>query len=428
MARCGPAGIIAAAVAATTAAAAGLAALAGAPAAGAATAAPAAGTAATTACRAWTGHHPPFAVELSGVAALSPCDIWATGLPGQNPTASSPTDLLHWNGRRWSLITSADVPAPLDDLPSIAATSARDVWVASSLDNSSLQQLTLLAHWNGTAFTRADSPNPGGSLGADKLSGVAAISPANAWAVGLYSVYDPSTMTSVAYPLAEHWDGTAWTQVPAATPVTKYGNPTTYAEFSGVQALRCGCDTWAAGAWDQQTSTSNSQIFPLIERWNGRSWAQLPVPHLSGDNWLMAVSADSRDDAWAVGYHGSPSQTLAEHWNGRSWTVVPTPDPGFYTGKANGSLLGVAAISADNAWAVGYDWDSRTAPRGKQHALLLHWNGKRWKQINVPHYGPGYAPNVLMSVSASSAGNVIVGGYYSGVVGAGQQALVLRVG
>jgi len=391
-------------------------------AAGAATAA----TAKAAACRPWTGHHPPFAVELSGVAALSPCDIWAAGIPGQNPTASSPTDLLHWNGRRWSLITSAAVPATLNDLPGIAATSARDVWVAGSVDTSSLQQLTMLAHWNGTAFTRTDSPNPGGPLGADKLTGVTAVSPSSAWAVGLYSIYDPSTLTSVGYPLAEHWDGKTWTQVPVPQPTTRNGRPSTLAEFSAVKALRGG-DLWAAGAYDTQTSTGNNQIVPLIERWNGRSWAQLPAPALSGDNWLTAVSADSRSDAWAVGYHGSPSRTLAEHWNGRSWKIVPTPDPGFYAGKANGTLLGVAAISPDNAWAAGLDWAAST-PRNKPHALLLHWNGRSWKQINVPHYGPGYAPNVLLAVSASSAGNVIIAGYYSGVVGAGQQALVQRVG
>ena len=33
-----------------------------------------------------------------------------------------------------------------------------------------------------------------------------------------------------------------------------------------------------------------------------------------------------------------------------------------------------------------------------------------------------------MAVSASSAGNVIAAGYYSGAVGTGQQAFVFRVG
>ena len=358
------------------------------------------------------------------MVALSPCDIWATGIPGVNPTASSPMDLLHWNGSKWSLITSRAVPASLDGLPAITATSARDVWVAGGVANSGLAQLTLLAHWNGTDFTLAGSPSPGGSRGANELAGVSAISPGNVWAAGLYSVYDPATLTSVGYPLAEHWDGISWTQVPAATPRIPGHGPSPLAEFSAVKAL-CGCYVWAVGRYDTLQNPTSYRLATLTERWNGREWSQVPSPNLSGDNNLTAVSAGSRNDAWAVGYHGSPSRTLAEHWNGHSWKIVPTPDPGRLQGKANGTLCGVAVISPDDAWAAGF---YNNSPGGKQHALLLHWNGRTWRQIVVPHYGPSYAPNVLMAVSASSAANVIVAGYYSGVVGAGQQAFVFRAG
>lgn len=413
MVRMKPAGIIATAVTAVTAVTAA-AALTGADA-GAAGAA----TAGTTACRAWTGHHPPYAVNLTSVAALSPCDIWAAGIPGVNPTASSPTDVLHWNGSTWTLITGATVPASLLPGPAIAATSSRDAWVVGSVT-----ARTLIARSDGTSLTRVPSADPGAPPGFNGLAGVSALAGNSAWAAGLYSVFDPSTDTSVTRPLAERRNAGPWTQVPAAIPVTKFGHPTPYAEFSAVKAL-CGCYVWAVGAWAQQTSVNNERIETLIERWNGRSWTRLPTPNLSGDNWLTAVSADSKNDAWAVGYHGSPGQTVTEHWNGRSWKLVPSPSPGRLQGKANGLLYGVAAISPDNAWAAGF---YASSPRGKQHALLLHWNGRTWRQINVPHYGPGYAPNVLLSVSASSAGNVIVGGSFSGPVGTGQQALVLRVG
>jgi hypothetical protein len=42
------------------------------------------------------------------------------------------------------------------------------------------------------------------------------------------------------------------------------------------------------------------------------------------------------------------SGTLVLHWDGRTWARVPSPSPG--TGS---DLLGVAASSAGNAWAVG---------------------------------------------------------------------------
>jgi hypothetical protein len=45
---------------------------------------------------------------------------------------------------------------------------------------------TLIEHWNGTAWTVQQSPNPGGSSHYDDLHGVAAISAGDAWAVGSY--------------------------------------------------------------------------------------------------------------------------------------------------------------------------------------------------------------------------------------------------
>src|ERR1700723_461087 len=83
-------------------------------------------------CRPWTGDHPPYAVWLSGVDVLSPCDIWATGIAGANTQSATVSDLLHWNGVKWTLRTSAKVPASLDPPPTVAATSDRDVWIAGT--------------------------------------------------------------------------------------------------------------------------------------------------------------------------------------------------------------------------------------------------------------------------------------------------------
>jgi hypothetical protein len=420
MVRSKPVVVLAAAVAATAAALSGLAALTGAAHAGT--------TASTTAkaCHAWTGQHPPYAVWLTGVAALSPCDIWATGVPGVNTQSATVTDLLHWNGVRWTLRTSDTVPASLSPLPSITATSASDVWVAgSALAGGTGNLQTLIAHWNGAALTRAASPDPGAPPGVDGLSGVSATTKNNAWAVGLYSVFDSSADSSQAYPLAEHWNGSAWTQVPAAIPKA-YGHSSTLTQFRAVEA-RCACATWAVGNYYALTSATSGSYHSvtLTERWQSGAWHLVASPDLSNNNQLNAVSADSKNDAWAVGQHyGSTSQTVAEHWNGHAWKIVPSPDPGRVDGKPDGVLLGVTALSPRDAWAVGAYTDS---PSGKDQALLLHWNGTSWRQVTLPHFGPKGEPNVLNSISASPAGSVLAAGYYSGHAGAGQQALVFRV-
>src|SRR5258708_2592959 len=77
---------------------------------------------------------------------------------------------------------------------------------------------TLIAQWNGGALRRVASPNPSAPPGVNLLSGVSAAGPDDAWAAGLYSVYDTVSHTSQSYPLAEHWNGRAWTRIAAAQP------------------------------------------------------------------------------------------------------------------------------------------------------------------------------------------------------------------
>src|SRR5215471_15043778 len=74
---------------------------------------------------------------------------------------------------------------------------------------------------------------------------------------------------------------------------------------------------------------------------------------------LFAIAATSSTNAWAVGFDepGStslspPEQTLIERWNGSSWQAVTSPDPG---GTDHDNVLtSVSALSAKDAWAVGF--------------------------------------------------------------------------
>src|SRR5258708_1382377 len=58
----------------------------------------------------------------------------------------------------------------------------------------------------------------------------------------------------------------------------------------------------------------------IILHWNGSSWSQAPSPSPGGtiDNYLFGVSADSGNDAWAIGQRG-PGTTKA----GWTWNVPP---------------------------------------------------------------------------------------------------------
>jgi len=192
-------------------------------------------------------------------------------------------------------------------------------------------------HWNGITWARVSTPNPGGSAGTPTLTGVAATSASNAWAVGMHSTGQEGTLT-----LIEHWNGTNWTQVPSPSP----GGTLHIDWLLGVTATSA-TDAWAVGRTHSKT---------LIEHWNGTAWTQVPSPNPanSREPELTGVTAISASDAWAVGDYiaavaGFPRETLIEHWNGTAWTQMPSPNP-----SSTGNLLGgVAANSPSNVWAVG---------------------------------------------------------------------------
>ena len=88
-------------------------------------------------------------------------------------------------------------------LTSVSADSASDAWaVGSYANNNTGVRDTLILHWNGTAWSRVASPNPGTRF--NVLNGVSAGGAKNAWAVGFYRTQAPG-----ALPLILHWNGTA---------------------------------------------------------------------------------------------------------------------------------------------------------------------------------------------------------------------------
>ena len=115
---------------------------------------------------------------------------------------------------------------------------------------------------------------------------------------------------------------------------------------------------------------------------------------------LDGVTATSAQNAWAVGKDcpASGCRPLILRWDGTAWQRVPSPSPpGVF------ELFGVAATSARNAWAVG-------------GTLIAHWNGTAWTRVRSPVPAGGS----LDGVAATSARNAwAVGGTVS-------RALILR--
>ncbi len=331
---------------------------------------------------------------IEGVAAVSATDMWAVGYFYNSFWPDNQVLTEHWDGTSWSVVISPNPNTHDNYLEGVTAVSSNDVWaVGFYVDNANHAQ-TLTEHWDGSGYWRIiGSPDP--STTQNFLTGIAAVSSTDMWAVGNY--YNGTAFKS----LIEHWNGGAWTV--AATPILQGWDP-----LAGVAAVSTN-NVWAVGHLSDP-SDPNRAMLTLIEHWDGFSWTVVPSPNgYANSGNLKGITAISSNDIWAVGYADDTPpgiyQTLIEHWNGSNWTVVASPNPG----SNNNELLGVAALSNGDAWAVG-DYDNSTSLNTVQ-TLIARWNGSTWTRVtgtDIATYD-----NYLNGVAAVSSNDVWTVGSYS---------------
>lgn len=186
--------------------------------------------------------------------------------------------------------------------------------------------------------------------------------------------HDTDNMRPRAY-LKDDRAGGTWTELPTASGVTGRSN---------AMAATSARDAWLVG--DAARGASSA----MTQHWDGHSWKLVPsapLPENRLDAELLAVTATSPSDVWAVGDilfetkvpdpNGGPPQAyqhtegLIEHWDGQAWTrvTVPVPAPAW-------SLFAVSASGPRDVWAVGTGGD-----RGP---LVLHFDGHAWTVVPAP--------------------------------------------
>ncbi len=287
---------------------------------------------------------------------------------------------------RTSAVTCAAVGTPNigdgdDAFLGVSATSRVNAWAVGYHDSAvGFQRTTLIEHWNGRSWQVQPSPSPGDNA---RLVGVAGTSPTNAWAVGYTSA---SPLAGPNRPLVEHWNGSSW-QIESGPNVG-------LGELYGITA------TSATNAW----AVGSDVLGEVVERWNGKAWKVQPSAQ-RGIGALIGVTATSSRNAWAVGYGDAGARTLIEHWDGRHWKAQRSPAPpmppaGNGTGQGV-ELTAVAAASPRNAWAVGYT-STAIDDSGdlRAQSVIEHWNGKGWRLQPSPDTS---TTNVLLGVAATSS-------------------------
>jgi len=235
------------------------------------------------------------------------------------------------------------------------------------------------------SWQNVPSPNVGGSTPVrNELLAVAAVSEIDVWAVGWSQ--DPEGPPYVKHTLTQHFDGSSWSIVPSLNP-----DGDTHTVLHSVSGTSPD-DVWAVGSSHDGTLPSRT----LIEHWDGTQWSIVPSPSPDTQlNELRGVAALSANDVWAVGFRGgtlneTPLETLILRWNGTSWSQVASPN---VPAGAN-QLSGITAISANDVWAVG---SAGGAP------LAIRWNGTAWSVVPV-NGDRGLSTEKLTGI-AGAAGN-----------------------
>jgi hypothetical protein len=170
-----------------------------------------------------------------------------------------------------------------------------------------------------------------------------------------------------------------WQVVPSANPQPHL---VTDSEFASV-SMGSATDGWAAGSFQ----AANAVGHPLVEHWDGTAWTRVPAPTPSGRQaGLAGVDELSTGNAWAVGdsANGSPgegnidNQPLIEHWNGSAWSIV---NGVTLPSGSTGVLNAVGGTGPHDLWAVGY---TLNADATLEQVLFEHFDGTSWQQAASP--------------------------------------------
>ncbi len=252
---------------------------------------------------------------LDGISCTSTAWCVAVGSYTDGPGYGDPL-VERWNGKTWAVAPNPELPGSRfgSSLNSVSCTSPSSCTAAGAYAYAGDHDNTLVEEWNGRTWTVVSSPSPESS---NDLLGISCTGPTFCMAAGSYEQVSGTVDT-----LVEEWNGKTWAVVPSPSPG---------ASSNDLFGITCTGPTFCMAAGDDSSTTASNDQATLLERWNGTSWAVVssPSPGNNGDS-LDAVSCTSTASCVAVGSYANGSASpdpLVERWNGKSWAVGPASDP-----------------------------------------------------------------------------------------------------
>jgi len=346
-------------------------------AAGPASAAPAPAGRAAAAATAWkiqpTANPKIRQGRLNAVSCASPSACTAVGVFDNVPGTGTLAE--RWDGRSWSIQASPNPAGALTSvLSGVSCPAARFCVAVGNYQNRTGRHAILAEAWNGSSWSVLPAPPPAGAH-RSYLNGVSCVSATACTAVGSYQTRSGRHVT-----LAEHWNGTAWSRQPTPNPATP--------PRSALTAVSCTSATACTAVGNSSLDSFGSNSRALAERWNGTAWSIQPTPNSPTGGFLSGVSCASPRACVAVG--GDGVFPLVEAWNGTLWSIPPTPA----TGGAQLNSVSCASPSACTAVGSG--------------AFAERWDGTSWSIQPVPGIHDNAA---LTGVSCPAASACTAAGY-----------------
>jgi hypothetical protein len=273
-------------------------------------------------------HTFPRSSEITAVAATGADNAWAAGYQCTSSGECTNSSLLveHWNGKAWQAMKppgGLGGAAPGQFASAMAASSPSNVWVLAD-SSEGPGDLTVAQHWTGKAWAKPTAFPEWAEMSALVTTGAG-----SAWAFG--QLASPSASYVV------HYNGTKWNRV--SFPLYTQG-------ASAVSAS----NIWAVGSWALGKEPKGASPF-AVEHWNGSAWHEVPVPALKLPKGAQGVQAESvvaegASDVWAAAYltegMGVGNGIVLLHWNGKKFTQVTVPytvtAPFYLSGDGTGGI------------------------------------------------------------------------------------------
>lgn len=222
-------------------------------------------------------------------------------------------------------------------------------------------------------------------------------------------------------PASASWNGSAWRYQPVA-PLSAAGALTSVSCRSAQACIAVGYIDTSNASLQYETTEEDQHDMPLVERWNGTSWAIEAVsnPLPGGSGLFESVSCASATSCVAVGLHsasgeGNDDVPIYARWNGAAWTASVLVNAGGGRSEDSANLESVSCPGVAACMAVGYISRARAAgenpletagiERSAGAPLVERLTAGGWRKVASPHTILGAM--ALLEISCANAGDCV---------------------